>query len=139
MSAKSVILTEVPSIPRKLRPKEKVLDPKFPEWLKPEWPKELKDLCMEFQDVLVEELESAQQVTCPPMDVELQGGAKLFFARRPIKNPLHWKEKVKKEVQKLIKQGVIECIPANEAAQWISPAGFIAKDDKEENYVLCVT
>ena len=71
MSANSATLTEVPSIPRKLRPKEKVPDPKIPEWPKPEWPKELKDLCIEFQDVLVEELESAQQVTCPPMDIEL--------------------------------------------------------------------
>ena len=50
------------------------------------------------------------------MDVELIANTKLFFARRPRKNPLHWKEKVKKEVQKLIKQGVIEHIPANEAA-----------------------
>ena len=118
----------MPSIPKKLRPKEKVPDPKIPEWPKPEWPKELQDLCTEFQDVLVEELERGQMITCPPMDVELTVGAKPFFARRPRKNPLHWKERVKKEVQKLIKQGVIERIPANEAAQWISPAGFVAKD-----------
>ena len=43
---------------------------------------------------------------------------------------------MKKEVQKLIKQGVIEHIPANEAAQWISPAGFVAKDEKEEKLCL---
>ena len=51
-------LTEMPSIPKRLRPKEKVPDPKIPEWPKPEWPKELQDLCIEFQDVLVEELDS---------------------------------------------------------------------------------
>ena len=89
MSANSATLTEVPTIPRKLRPKEKVPDPKIPEWPRPEWPKELKDLCLEFEDVLVEELESAQQVTCSPMDVELQAGAKQFFAIKPNKNPLH--------------------------------------------------
>ena len=38
--------------------------------------------------------------------------------------------------QKLLKAGVIERIPANEAAQWISPAGFIAKDKKEEKLRL---
>ena len=130
MSANSATLTEVPRIPRKLRPKEKVPDQKIPEWPRPEWPKELRDLCLEFEELPMEELESAQQVTCPPMDVELQAGAKLFFARRPRKNPLYWKEKVKKEVQKLIKQGVIELIPAKEAVQWISPAGFVAKDKK---------
>ena len=91
-----------------------------------------------YQDVLVEELESAQMVTCPPMDVELTMGAKPFFACRPRKNPLHWKEKVKKEIQKLIRQGVIERIPANEAAQWINPAGFVAKDEKEEKlHLVC--
>ena len=41
-----------------------------------------------------------------------------------------------KKVQKLIKQGVIEHIPANEAAQWISPAGFVTKDEKEEKLRL---
>ena len=117
LSANSATLTKVSSIPKKLRPKEKVPDPKIPEWPKPEWPKELNDLCIEFQDVIVEELESAQQVTCPPMDVELAVGAKPFFARRPRKNPLHWKEKVKKDIKKLIKQDVSELIPANKAAQ----------------------
>ena len=106
----SATLTEMPSIPRKLKQKEKVPDPKIPEWPKPEWPKELKDICIEYQDVLVKELESAQMVTCPTMDVELTMGAKPFFAQRPRKKPLHWKEKVKKELQKLIKQGVIERI-----------------------------
>ena len=72
------------------------------------------------------------------MDVDLKAGAKPFFARRPRKNPLHWKEKVKKEVQKQIKQGVIEQIQANKVAQWMSPAGFVAKDKKEEkSYHVC--
>ena len=84
----------------------------------------------------MEELDSEQVVRCPPMDVELLPGSKPFFAQRPRKNPLHWKEKVKKEVQKLIKQGVIERIPANECALWISPAGFVAKDKKEEKLRL---
>ena len=44
--------------------------------------------------------------------------------------------KSKKEVKKLLKSGVIERIPANKAAQWISPAGFVAKDKKEEKLRL---
>ena len=31
---------------------------------------------------------------------------------------------------------MIERIPAKEAAQWISPAGFVAKDEKEEKLRL---
>ena len=70
------------------------------------------------------------------MDVELQNNSKPFYARKPRKTPLHWAEKVKKEVKKLIKAGIIERIPANESAAWISPAGFVAKDDKEEKLRL---
>ena len=57
--------------PKETQTKRKGPRPRVTEWPKPEWPKELKDLCMEFEDVLVEAVESAQQVTCPPMDIEL--------------------------------------------------------------------
>ena len=87
-------------------------------------------------DVRVEELEEAQNIQCPPKYVELQSGTKPFFARKPRKTPLHWGGKVKKDVKKLIKVGVIERIPANESAAWISPAGFVAKDEKEEKLSL---
>merc|ERR1711867_353279 len=66
----------------------------------------------------------------------LMSGAKPFFARKPRKTPLHWGEKGKKEVKKLLKAGVIKRIPANESALWISPAGFVAKDEKEEKLRL---
>ena len=98
----------------------------------PEWPQELKDLCMEFEDVLVKELEQAQNITCPPMDVELQASVKPCFTRKPRNTPLHWAYKVKKEVEKLLKAGIIERILANKQALCISPAGFMAKDEKEE-------
>ena len=68
-----------------------------------------------------------------PDGLETPAGNKTVFCQKTNKKPLHWAEKVKKEVQKLIKQGIIERILANEAAQWISPAGFVAKDKREEN------
>ena len=43
---------------------------------------------------------------------------------------------MKKEVKKLVKAGIIERVPANESAAWISPAHFIAKDAKEEKLRL---
>ena len=69
-NASAATLTEVPTTPRRLRPRTKAPDPKIPEWPKQEWPKELQDLCREFEDVLVEELDSEQVVRCPPMDVD---------------------------------------------------------------------
>ena len=131
-TANAAMVSEFNTTPKCFRPKETTPDPQKPAWPKPEWPKELQELCLEFSDVLVEELTEAQNIQCPPIDVELQIGAKPFFARKPRKTPLHWGEKVKKEVKKLLKAGVIERIPANESTQWISPAGFMAKDEKEE-------
>ena len=62
----------------------------------------------------MEEREYAQHIQYPPMDIELQPGVILFFARNPRLTPLHWAEKVKKEVKKLIKAGIIKRISANE-------------------------
>ena len=135
-TANTASMSEFNTTPKRFRPRESHPDPQIPQWPKPEWPKELQELCLEFSDVLVEELAEAQNIQCPPMDVELQSGIKPFFARKPRKTPLHWGEKVKKEVKKLIKAGVIERIPANESALWISPAGFMAKDEKEEKLRL---
>ena len=59
-----------------------------------------------------------------------------FFVRIPRKTLFHWGEKVKKEVKKFLKSGMIERIAGNEAAQWISPARFVAKDKKEEKLRL---
>ena len=78
ISANSATLSESQMTSKKLRPKEKVPKPKIPEWPQPEWP---QDLCLEFKDVLMEELECTQQVNCPPLDVELQQGTKPFFAQ----------------------------------------------------------
>merc|ERR1712237_25966 len=107
--------------PKRLRPRIVNPDPQIPQWPKEEWPKELQE---------------EMNITCPPMDVELNNTSKPFFARKPKKHPLHWAQKVKKEVKKLVKAGVIERVPPNEAAAWISPAQFIAKDIKEEKLRL---
>merc|ERR1712120_58285 len=102
-TANTVYNREFNQTQNRFRPKESHPDPQIPQWPKPEWPKELKELCIEYEDVLVEELEEAQNITCPPMDVELMNTSKPFFARKPRKTPLHWADKVKKEVKKLVK------------------------------------
>ena len=44
--------------------------------------------------------------------------------------------KGEKRSQEANQGGVIERIPAKESALWISPAGFVAKDEKEEKLRL---
>ena len=85
----SATTTEFTTTPKRLRPQDAQPEPQTPIWPKPEWPKELKELCEEFSNVLVEELTQAQNIQCPPMDVELMTGVKPFFARKPRKTPLH--------------------------------------------------
>merc|ERR1712237_212120 len=79
-AANTATVSEFNTTPKRFRPKETIPDPQKPAWPKPEWPKELQELCLEFSDVLVEELKEAQNIQCPPIDVELQTGAKPFFA-----------------------------------------------------------
>ena len=59
-----------------------------------------------------------------------------FLCKKTMENSAPLGRKVKKEVNKLLKSSVIERISANEATKWISPAGFIAKDKKEEKLRL---
>ena len=130
------VMPDIPTTPRRLRPAEPKAPQSCPAWPPPHFPDKLQELCKEFEDILVTELEANQQIQCTMMEVKLIGGTKPFFARRPRKNPLHWDEKIKKEVKKLLKEGVIEKVPSNETAQWISPAGFVSKDEKEEKLRL---
>ena len=97
-----------PVTPRGLCPPEPKVKPTSPPWPPPHFPKKLCDLCLEFQDVLVEELKPDQKITCPPMEVNLIPGTKPFLAQRPRRFPLYWTERIKKETQKLIRAGIIE-------------------------------
>ena len=86
-----------PVTPKGLRPPEPKVEPTSPVWPPLHFPKRLRELCLEFQDVLVEELTPDQKMACPPMEVDIAPGTKPFYARRPRRFPLHWAEKIKKK------------------------------------------
>ena len=87
-TANAATISEFNTTLKHFRPKETNPDPQKLAWPKPEWPKELQELCLEISDVLVEELTEAQNIQCPPMDVKLQSGAKPFFTRKPHKDSI---------------------------------------------------
>ena len=58
-TANTAYIPEFNTTPKRFRPKESHPEPQIPQGPKPEWPKELQELCSEFEDVLVEELEEA--------------------------------------------------------------------------------
>ncbi len=61
-TANAASISEFNTTPKHFRPKEINPDPQIPQGPKPEWPKELQELCLEFSDVLVEELTEAQNI-----------------------------------------------------------------------------
>ena len=124
------------TIPKRMRKPVSRKPLHVPLWPPQHFPEKLREVCREFEDVLVEDLESNQTIQCPEMDVTLKEGVKPFFARKPRKAPLHWSQKIKQEVKKLVRAGVIEKIPPNETARWISPAGWVSKDCREEKIRL---
>ena len=62
MSTNSVRLSEIQNTSNRLRSKEHNPDPISQEWPRIEWPKEFKDLCVEFLDALVDQMEYAQKM-----------------------------------------------------------------------------
>ena len=104
-TANTASISEFNTTPKRFRPKESHPEPQIPQWPKPEWPKELQELCLEFSDILVEELAEAQNIQCPLMDIKLQSGTKTFFTRKPRKTPLYWGEKMKKRGQETYQGG----------------------------------
>merc|ERR1711996_128283 len=61
-TANTAYIPEFNTTSKRFRQKESHPEPQIPQWPKPEWPKELQELCSKFKDVLVEELEEAQIV-----------------------------------------------------------------------------
>ena len=76
-------------IPSSMKAPEPPAAPTAPVWPPEHFPQRLKDLCAEYEDVLVESLTPDQRMFCNPMEVSLADGVKPFYARRPRKFPLH--------------------------------------------------
>ena len=118
------VISDIPTTPRRLHPPVSKAPLDVPMWPPAHFPAKLQELCKEYEDVLVTELEANQQIQCPKMEVKLKEGTKAFFARKPRKNPIHWEDKITREVKKLLHEGIIEKVPPCETAEWISPAGL---------------
>ena len=69
-----------------MRPAEPKVPQSCPAWPPPHFPGKLQELCKEFEDVLVTELEANQQIQCPMMEVKLKGGTKPFSPEDQEKN-----------------------------------------------------
>lgn len=101
-------------------------------WPNPSWPAAFQALAKEYENVLVTEHSPADRIQCPELEIKLKPGVSPYFAKRPPRMPLHWRQRVEQEKQKLIKEGVIQRV-VGESPRWVSPTGFVAQDHRKKN------
>ena len=92
----------------------------------PIWP-ELEALMKKYPEPFNEE--SLPPMVGDPIKIELTKTANFKPMRTTIarKYPIHYEQQAKEELAKLVKLGVIEKVPDNEATEWCSPGFFVPK------------
>ncbi len=63
----------------------------------------------------------------PPMRILMKDGAEPVAVHRPAAIPAHWQEKVKADIERDIKLGVLERVPANTPVTLCSRMHVVAK------------
>ena len=103
-----------------------VKDKKDEVWPNPKWPKEFRDLCVEYEDILVDTLTPVSRLQCPPMVVHVKDGVKIPNNIPKVKPvPLHLKALADKELQALIDSKIVEKYDL--PLDCISPAKWVSK------------
>ena len=110
--------------------------PPSPElWPPTEWPAEIREVCREYSDVILDELTPTDKIKAPPMGITLEPGHKPSFIKKKKQVPLHWRASVNKEKEKLIREGIIERF--HDTPALISAAKWVKKKEADK-FRLCV-
>lgn len=122
-----------PEIHTKLLAKIEILETaEHPDTWPPEhWPEDLRQLLIEFADVITDEMKPCHRIKAPPLSIQLKEDVKPLFAKKSKPVPLHWRAKVEEEKQKLLREGVIR--PVTGSPRWISPAKWVEKPGSHRN------
>ena len=51
-------------------------------WPPTEWPSEIRDVCREYEDVILDELTPTDKIKAPPMGITLEPGYKPSFIKK---------------------------------------------------------
>ena len=98
-------------------------------------PNEARDFFIkEFPTVLISKKEFEEGKQLPvmkgePMQIHLKENAKPFARHTPNSIPIPWREAVKKELDTLVQQGIIEPVPDTVASEWCASMVCAAKSD----------
>ena len=68
-------------------------------------------------------------MTGPPLKIEIDPNSTPVAVHTPIPVPVHWKQKVKDQLDRDVKLGVIEPVPWGEPTTWCSRMITVAKKD----------
>ena len=63
------------------------------------------------------------------MKIHVDAGAKPVAKHKPTYVPLHWKERVKADIEKDVRLGIIERIPDGEPVEWLHRLVITSKED----------
>merc|ERR1712112_469756 len=69
------------------------------------------------------------------MDVQLKENYQPYICKKPRPSPIHWQEYIDKEVNKLLREGIIERAHGRKTT-FCSPAHWVAKNKEETRFRL---
>ena len=112
--------------------------PPEPVWPHPEFPNEMRELLREFSDVFTEKLpDNLDQIsTIPKMTVNVKKDFTPFLSTRTTPVPLHYRDEMNKELDRLISQGVIERFTGT--PRCLSPVHWVKKKSAELKLCLVI-
>ena len=72
----------------------------------------------------------------PPMRIHIKEGAVPVAVHRPAAIPAHWQQKVKDDIERDIRLGVLERVPANTPVTWCSRMHVVSKKNGNPRHVV---
>ena len=116
-------LDDHPAVPDKLpegmRPSMEDVD-KLKQWLLDHWSSTTFNIC-DHQEL--------PKMTGPPLHLHVDPDAVPVAVHKPAMVPIHWQEKVKADLERDVRIGVLERVPENTPVTWSSRMVVTAKSD----------
>ena len=86
-------------------------------------------LIEKFTDTVFNRATPFRSMNCLPAHIHLKENAKPHAIHSPFSIPIHWREEVKRKLDKDVEDGVIEPVPMGDPVKWCSPMVVTAKSD----------
>jgi len=86
-------------------------------------------LIEKFADSVFNKTTPFRTMNSPPAHIHLKDDAEPHAIHNPFSIPIHWREEVKRKLNKDVEDGVIEPVPIGDPVKWCSPMVVTAKGD----------